>query len=236
MMKKYSIIILLILVSSIMSGCMFPEDRLAANQTPYEDQVQSVQTAVNQFKEQNDGLLPIKNKEADTPLYEKYPIDFKKLAPQFMAEPPGNAFESGGIFQYVLVDAEENPTVKLIDLRMAEQLRDIQLRIKAHKYPPYDQEIAPNVYSLKYKELGYEEEPYVVSPYSNNNLPLVISGDGRVYVDYSSELYAVLQKSKEQLKQGEDIRPLLYKDSVIAPGFSLPYTVDKNNEPVFMAK
>ncbi|WP_338749701.1 hypothetical protein [Bacillus sp. FJAT-52991] len=235
-MKKCSMIVLLILVSSIMSGCMFPEDQMAANQVPYEDQVQSVQTAVNQYKEQNDGLLPIKNKEADTPLYEKYPIDFNKISPQFMAEPPGNAFESGGIFQYILVEVEENPTVKLIDLRMAEQIRELQLRIKAQKYPPYHKEIAPNVYSLKYDELGYEEEPYVVSPYSNNNLPLVITGDGQVFVDYSSDLYAVLQKSKEKPKPGEDIRPLLYKDSLIAPGFSLPYTVDENKEPVFMAK
>ncbi|WP_203361885.1 hypothetical protein [Bacillus sp. REN10] len=235
-MKKYSIIVLFILISSIMSGCMFPEDQLAANQVPYEDQVQSVQTAVNQYKEQNGGLLPIKNKEADTPLYEKYPIDFKKLAPQFMAEPPGNAFESGGIFQYVLIDVEKNPTVKLIDLRMAEQIRDIQLRVKSHKYPPYHRELAPNVYSLKYKELGYEEEPYVVSPYSNNNLPLVISGDGTIYVDYSSDLYSALQTAKDKPKKGEDIRPLLCQDSLIAPGFSLPYTVDEKNVPVFMAK
>ena len=37
-----------------------------------------------------------------------------------MAEPPGNAYESGGVFQYVIIDAESNPTVKIVDLRIAE--------------------------------------------------------------------------------------------------------------------
>ena len=50
----------------------------------------------------------------------KYPIDFKRLVPQYMAEPPGNAYESGGVFQYVIVNAEKNPTVKIFDLRIAD--------------------------------------------------------------------------------------------------------------------
>ncbi|KIL75142.1 hypothetical protein [Bacillus badius] len=235
-MKKLAIVLIVTLVSAFMSGCMFPDDQRAENKVPYEDQIRTVQSAVDQFKEANGGILPIKTKEADTPLYEKYPIDFKKIAPQYMAEPPGNAFESGGVFQYTLVDVEKNPTVKLIDLRMAEQIRDVQLRIRSQGYPPFKDKIANNVFSLDFKKIGFKEEPYVVSPYTQQNLPLVISGDGRIYVDYSSDLYAALKKSKAEAKQGEDIRTLLLEDSPFAPGFSLPYTVNDKNEPIFMVK
>ncbi|HZG70319.1 MAG TPA: hypothetical protein VEY51_02200, partial [Chondromyces sp.] len=153
-MKKFSIFLLLGLLSVLLSGCLFPEDQKAQNQVPYEEQVQSVQTAVNQYKEKNDGLLPIKTRDQDTPIYQKYPIDFKKLVPEFLAEPPGNAYESGGIFQYVLIDVETNPTVKLFDLRMAEQIREIQIRIQSQGYPPFKADIAPNVYTLRYEKLG----------------------------------------------------------------------------------
>ncbi|WP_100331427.1 hypothetical protein [Bacillus xiapuensis] len=234
-MRKRMIAFILMISSVLLSGCLFPEDQLAQNKVPYEEQIQSVQSAVNQFAKQNGGLLPIKNKDADTPLYQKYPIDFKKLVPQFMAEPPGNAFESGGIYQYVLIDVEKKPTVKLIDLRMAEQIREIHMRIQTQKYPPYQEEIAQNVYSLDFKKIGYDEDPYVVSPYTNHNLPIVITGDGNLFVDYSSDLYAALQKTGTKPEKGDDIRPLLAQDSMFAPAFSLPYTVDKNNEPVFMA-
>ena len=63
----------------------------------------SVQTAINQFQEDNDGILPIKNSDETTPIYQKYVIDFKRIVPEYMAEPPSNAFESGGVFQYVIV-------------------------------------------------------------------------------------------------------------------------------------
>ena len=65
--------------------------------------MQTVQAAVNQFQKDNDGILPIKNSVETTPIYQKYPIDFKRIVPEYMAEPPRNAFESGGVFQYVIV-------------------------------------------------------------------------------------------------------------------------------------
>lgn len=113
-----------------LSGCLYPEERLKQNQIPYEDQVAAVQSAVNQYREATGGLLPIKTRDMKTPIYQKYPIDFNKLIPRYMQEPPGNAYESGGIFQYVIVDAENNPTVKLLDLRSAEQIRELKLRLK----------------------------------------------------------------------------------------------------------
>lgn len=236
-MKKMLGSFLVIFIGVVLSGCLYPQEELAKNQIPYENQIQSVQLAVNQFRDVNGGILPIKTKEASTPLYQKYPIDFKKIVPAHIIEEPANAYESGGIFQYVLVDVEKEPKVKLLDLRMAETIREIKLRIKTKGFPPYKARIADNVYTLDYKKLGYKEEPVALSPYSQKNLPFIIDGNAEIYVDYRSDLYEYLQKGEHFFKSGDDIRELLLKDSFFVPAFSLPYTIDVNtNEPIFLAK
>lgn len=224
-----------ILTSLFLTGCMYPSEKLVENQIPYTDQIQAVQQAVNSFKEDNGGILPIKTRDADTPIYQKYPIEFKSIAPKYLAEPPGNAFESGGIFQYVLVDVETNPTVKLLDLRMVDMIRDIKLRIRSNGYPPYKEQIANHVYTIDFDKLGYKQEPYAVSPFSNQNLPFVVSSDAEVFVDYRQDLFQELKKTDKQVIPGEDIRSILVENSMFVPAYSLPYTVDpETNEPVFL--
>lgn len=236
-MNKSRFFLPVILVLFTLTGCMFPEEKLMQNQVPYKDQLDSVQSAVDQYKEANGGLLPIKTRDAKTPIYQKYPIEFKKVVPKFIAEPPGNAFESGGLFQYVLVDAETNPTVKLLDLRMADTIREIKMRIKANGYPPFKDQIAENVYTIDFKKIGYQEEPVAVSPFTNQNLHFVISTEGEIYVDYRSDLFQAMKSSGKELKEGEDIRGILVENSMFVPAYSLPYTIDKEtNEPVFLAK
>lgn len=236
-MNKIRIFMPVILVLLTLTGCMYPEEKLVQNQVPYKDQLDSVQSAVNQYKEANGGLLPIKTKDAETPIYQKYPVDFKKIVPRFMAEAPGNAYENGGLFQYVLVDAETDPKVKLLDLRMAETIREIKMRINATGYPPFKDLIADNVYTLDFKKIGYKEEPVVVSPFTNQNLHFIISTDGEIYVDYRSDLYQAIKSSKKEFAEGEDIRGILADNSMFVPAYSLPYTIDKEtNEPVFLEK
>ncbi|WP_316569783.1 hypothetical protein [Neobacillus sp. YIM B06451] len=219
----------------LLGGCMYPSDELAKNQIPYKEQLESVQAAVESFQKDNGGILPIKTKEADTPIYEKYLIDFSKISPRYIQEPPGNAFENGGIFQYVLIDVETKPTVKLLDLRIADQIREIKMRISANRYPPFKEALAKHVYSLDFKKLGYKTPPYVVSPFTQNNLSFVIGPEGEIYVDYSSDLYKFLQNSSRDYKPGDDIRSVLTDDSMFVPAYSLPYTIDaENGEPVFM--
>ncbi|MCA1054648.1 hypothetical protein LCM10_06585 [Rossellomorea aquimaris] len=236
-MKRVAVTgMLVILAMTLLSGCLYPEEKLSQNQIPYDTQVKAVQEAVEQYQKENDGLLPIKTRDQGTPIYQKYPIDFRKISPQYLPEIPGNAFENGGIFQYVLTDVEEDPTVKIFDLRMAETIREIKIRIQAGGYPPFKKEVAQNVYTLNYEEIGYEGEVYVDSPYSGKKLPLVINGDGEIFVDYSMDLYEKLQDTKKSPEQGEEIRYLLTEDSLFVPAYSLPYTVDEKKEPVFMTK
>ena len=97
----------------------YQTEELAQNKIPYDDQIQSVQSAVERFQEDNGGILPIKNSDEKTPIFQKYLVDFKRLVPQYIAEPPGNAFESGGVFQYVIVHAETDPAIKIFDLRIS---------------------------------------------------------------------------------------------------------------------
>lgn len=235
-MSKIRFFLPVILVLFTLTGCMYPEEKLVQNQIPYKDQLDSVQSAVNQFQEANGGLLPIKTKDAETPIYQKYPIDFKKIVPRFLSETPGNAYENGGLFQYVLVDVESNPVVKLLDLRMAETIREIKMRINASGYPPYKEKIAENIYTLDFKKIGYKEEPVAVSPYTNQNLHFIIATDGEIFIDYRSDLYQAIKSSKRELKEGEDIRHILVNESMFVPAYSLPYTIDKNKEPIFLAK
>lgn len=207
------------------------------NQVPYPAQIESVQSAVDQFQKDNNGILPIKTREADTPIYRKYPIDFNRLIPRYLQDAPGTAFESGGVYQYVLVDVENQPKVKLIDLRVVDVIRELNLRInfyrQENKFPPFKGTLATNRFTIDYDKLGYEEPPYVVSPYSGNNLPLMIDGEGTIFIDYSIDLYKLLQETPHQYKFGDDIRELLVNNSVFVPAYSVPYTVE-NNEPVFL--
>ena len=80
------------------------------------------------YQENNGGLLPIKTRDMETDIYIKYPIEFSKIVPAYTEKIPSNAYEKGGIFQYVLMDVETNPTVKLVDLRVAERIRELNLR------------------------------------------------------------------------------------------------------------
>ena len=63
----------------ILTGCMYPQSQKVENSIPNDVQLQMVQTAVEQYRQDTEGLLPIKNQEADVPYYQKYPIDFQKL-------------------------------------------------------------------------------------------------------------------------------------------------------------
>ncbi len=223
-------------IGMLLTGCMYPQDRLKENQVPYLDQLEAVQSSVDQFQEASGGLLPIKERDMDTPIYQKYPIDFNKLSPRYLQEPPGTAYESGGVYYYVLVDVEENPTVKLIDLRIAEEIRELNTRISVYKgskgFAPIKEVINNHAFRVDWEKLGYDEEPYAQSPYSDKNLPYILNDQGEVMVDYSMDIYEFLQNNEHSFKQGDDVREILVKNSVFVPAYSLPYTLDDNNEPI----
>lgn len=235
-MKQIIRVFSLIFVSCILSGCLYPKERIA-QQIPAETSVQQVQEAVEAYQSENNGLLPIKNKDSEMDQYIKYLIDFTKLVPQYLPEIPASAYEAGGVFQYVIITPETNPTVKIFDMEIAERIREINIRLSMQKYPPFKEVIHDNVFSLDFNKLGYEQEPVIISPFSGQNLPFIISSDGEIYVDYSADIYQILQeKDVEQVEKYKDLRSLLVEDSIFVPAYSLPYTIDDFGAPVFIIK
>lgn len=224
----------------LLSGCLYPKSELTKNKVPNEDQLELVESAIQKYKEKTNGLMPIRTKPADTPIFEKYLIDFNMMKENnVLSEIPGNAFESGGIYQYALITPEENPRVKLIDLRITEELRSISIKLDKYRskniYPPFGQEIDDGVFTINYELLGLSTEPYVVSPYSNKNLPIIMDTNGQLYVDYRIDLNDALQLYDHQYEEGNDIRFILAENTPFVPAYSLPYTIHED-EPVFLLK
>lgn len=220
----------------LLTGCMYSDGEEAQGKIPYEEHIQSIQNAVEAYQTDSGGLLPIKTKDADTDKYIKYPIDFTKIVPKYTEKIPSSAYEKGGLFQYVLFDVEENPTVKVVDLRAAEMIRDLNLRKTMNGGTPFKDEIGPGVYEVDFKTLGFKSPLTLESPYSDAHLPIVVGGDGNFYVDYSIDLNRILAEEDVTVQEGEDIRFLLEEKSSVVPAYSLPYTVNEKNEPVFMPR
>lgn len=228
---KRSILPIFILLFIFMSGCMYPQSELTKNQAAVNEQVEMVQQAVLQYREQTDGLLPIKTKPNDVSVYEKYLIDFSMLKEkQLISATPGTAYENGGFFQYVIITPEDNPRVKLIDLRTTEKLREINIKLDMYRqkniYPPFGEQIADGIFTINQKKLGLKEEPTVISPFSGQSLPILMTTEGQLIIDYRIDLQLTLDQFNPDLVEGEDIRFILEDNYHFVPAYSLGYTID----------
>ena len=93
-----------------------------------------------------------------------------------------------------------------------------------------------NVYAVDFEAMGFKEPLTVPSPYSEAILPIVIGGDGNFYIDYSIDLNRILKEKNQMLKKGRIFVILLADNYPVLPAYSLPYTVNEDNEPIFMNK
>jgi hypothetical protein len=234
MKVKYSRLAVILSVIVLLAGCMYPGEDNAGKEIAYADQLEVIQKAVDAYQENTGGLLPIKTRDMDTDIYIKYPIEFGKIVPAYTEKIPTNAYENGGIYQYVLMDVETDPTVKLVDLRSAERIRELNLRKNINGRVPFNEPVGEFVYTVDFEAMGFKEPLTVPSPYSDALLPIVIGGDGHFYIDYSIDLNRILEEQQPDVQEGEDIRYLLADDYPVLPAYSLPYTVNDNNEPIFM--
>lgn len=223
MLKKGIISVYLFVCLSLLTGCLYPENRRVENNVPIETQIASVQEAVNRFHAET-GVYPILNSDMDTPIYEKYVIDMGRLYPGYLGYIPASAFENGGPFRYVLVHMEQEPAVKLIDLRISSQVATIQSLVneyyfKKGKYPfgdPFD----TYSYHIAYKELK-TSPPRIESPFSGQLLNLLITPKGEVFVDYGIDIGIYINKGLAY--EGKDAREVLVQNSYFVPVKSYPY-------------
>ncbi|WP_052256330.1 hypothetical protein [Salinicoccus sp. YB14-2] len=216
-----------------LSACMYPESE-EPNQMPNESQIEMVQQAVEQYREDTDGLLPIKT-VSETREYFEYQVDFDRLVPEYMDERPPISYEGGGYYQFVILDAEENPTVKLADLRITEEIRSLQLRVNGMgEHVQFEETIGPNVYKLDLDFYNLEENPTVTSPISGGALNVYYSGGENFIVDYREDIGRIIEDNDLQFETGDDVREVLYEYTPIVPIYSPEITVDENNDPIFM--
>ena len=226
--------LLLLPLVVLLSGCLYPDERRQAHQPPDETQIATVQQAVEAFQESTDGLLPIKTIEAPQE-FMKYQIDFERLIPTYLGDHPGNAYEAGGIYQYVIVDAETDPQVKIADLQTFEALRSLQLRIQGMgPHVELGEQVGPNVYQLDLEHYNLSENPTVTSPYTGFELDVYYSGGQEWVVDYRPDVMRIIEDQSLTFETGDDAREILYTYTPVVPVFSPEITVDENNSPIFM--
>ncbi|HZW68618.1 MAG TPA: hypothetical protein VFF20_08455 [Pseudogracilibacillus sp.] len=236
MVKRYMAVTICMFVL-LLSGCLYPQSELAKNQMPNEEQLALIESAVIQYKEQTNGLVPIKTNSNDVALYEKYVVDFTTLREaQLINEIPATAYENGGFYQYVIITPEDDPRIKLIDLRVTEKIREVYVKLDIYRqknlYPPFGKQVADGIYEINYEKLGFKEEPVVISPFSRQELPLLITTDGDVIVDYRFDIQMTIDEHDLDVAEDEDLRYILEENYPFVPAYSVAYVLE-NKEPVF---
>ncbi|TKI55832.1 hypothetical protein E8L90_10455 [Brevibacillus antibioticus] len=230
--KSFKFVISLTILSSLLSGCLYPNERRAENQIPSTFFVEATQKAIEQFQKDT-AVLPIETKSIDTPIFEKYEIDFRRMIPKYMPDVPGNAFEKGGVYKYVLIDVETKPTVKLIHLSAVSTVADVQSEVDRYKGHfeklPVLADLGNGYYSIDHDRLGLKawQVPSTMGTYL---LPLVMNAEGVVGIDYATDIAQLLRDTKVTVPEKTDPRYVLARNSMFVPAKSFPYEM-VNGEP-----
>ncbi|WP_240941061.1 DUF3939 domain-containing protein [Paenibacillus sp. HB172176] len=210
---------LLLLFAGLLSGCLYPKDQLRQNGAPKEA-VRNVQGAIDQYFGDT-GLLPIKNSSEDVPLYEKFKLDFVKLQREgYIGDIPSAAFENGGNYYFLIINEETDPTIKLMDIVVYQQINDLQKAVDAYKKKegqlPKGEAAYPGFYTIDYKSLPVKE-PIIRSEFSGHILPAIIDDNGTVYTDYAVDIMQQLIKLGDAKPPVDDLRALLVDNSDYVP-------------------
>lgn len=210
-----------------LSGCLYPDDRTPGGEAAARESVLTVQDAVDRYLEQT-GVLPIENADESTPIYEKFQVDLGKLQrADYLGSIPPIAFEKGGRYQFLIIDEETKPQVKLLDLTVHQQVGDVQKKVvdyfKTHAGKiPAGEEAYPGYVSVDFDKLGIGA-PDVRSVYSRQPLNLIMDVAGKVYVDYGIDISTAIQKSDSPPAENEDLRRYLIGASYYVPVKSVEY-------------
>ncbi len=233
MMKRLTLGVISVLIVVLLSGCLYSgagDDNAAPGAYTL-----LVQNAVITYQKLT-GVLPIHTSDIDTPLYEKYRIDFQKLlAHKLIGAVPGDAFEQGGYYYYMIVNPEDELDVKLLDLRVSQGVADVQRLVNQYRQDkgelPLGRTYAPGFYVLDFEKLG-QKQAQMKSVYSDTYLIYLLHESGNVVVDYAPEIMkAVSADQSIDPEQVADLRALLVEQTPMIPVASYPYRWE-NGVPV----
>lgn len=237
MIKRFLLYILFCFSLLPLQGCLGPGNAEATSHMAYLTEINGVQQAVDAYKKAT-GVLPIKNSTPQTPIYEQNRIDFSRIVPEYIPQAPSNSYEGGGYFQYLIVNAESQPTVKVYDLTLVSTIQDIENKIQIFRYnkgySPVGKILANGRYTIDFKAIGYKTPPHATSPYSGQSLNFFMDSQSTVYINYLPDIYNAVKSAKQPVKPGVDLRPLLYEDSPYVPVASVPYAVNSKGEVDFL--
>lgn len=221
-----------------LAGCMYPDEYTPSSQVSAKEAVRTVQDAVNRYKEDT-GLLPIENATGATPIYEKFRLDLAKLKRMgYLTDLPKEAFERGGSGQFLIVDEEKNPQVKLLDIPVYQTIGTIQSKVNAyvlkHKgEQPAGEEIYPDFRQIDYKKLGIDD-PAIRSMYTGRVMELLIDPGSTVYADYGTDIVKALEKSALKPAPQDDLRAVLTSESFYVPVKSPVYRLVDGTPQAFI--
>ncbi|WP_411504238.1 hypothetical protein [Brevibacillus centrosporus] len=230
--KSFKLMLSLTLLSVLLSGCLYPDERKAENQVPSTFYLEATQKAIEQFQKDT-AVLPIVTKPLDTPIFEKYEIDFRKMTPRYMPDVPGNAFEKGGVYKYVLIDVETKPAAKLLNLGAVSTVADVQSAVNRYRNfynkLPVKDDLGNGYFTIDHEEIGVKTWQ-VPSTLGNSLLPLVMNANGEVGIDYAADIAQVLRDTKAAVPKNTDPRYVFARESMFVPAKSFPYEM-VNGEP-----
>ena len=221
--SKLYLMVICVIGVMLITGC----GTVGRNIAPPQDTVPIVQEAVDRYVLTHQEP-PVKKPSINAGRYERYPIHFRALINTMqLSEAPSNAYENGGPYYYVLIqDDAEKWHVKLIDMIVWQQVNDIQLQanqyLERNGRLPASEKVSEGIFRLDAKALGLEEGN-VRSVYSPQMLPLLITSEGEIVIDYSFEIMRAIQSLGESFQPRSDLRDVLIEQSFMLPVHSLPY-------------
>lgn len=209
----------LILIS--LTGCLYPDDQTPGGNVSAREAILTVQDAVDRYQQQT-ALLPIQNAKESVPVYEKYKVDFGKLQRMgYISNVPSAAFESGGSYQFLIIDEETKPQVKLLDLTVFQKVNDVQKKVNEYRSKnanrnPAGEEVYPGYALVDFDKLAIKAAD-IQSMYSRQSLNLLVDEQGQVFVDYGIDIVTALEKSELVPKPEDDLRRVLIEASYYVP-------------------
>ncbi|GLX68990.1 hypothetical protein [Paenibacillus glycanilyticus] len=230
-------VMLITLIAAVISisGCMYPKSEMKQNQVAPKEAVRNVQAAIDQYQSET-GMLPMKNSSEDTPVYEKFLVDFSQLTNKgYISSIPTAAFENGGNYYFLIINEETKPQIKLMNLVTYQQANDIQSWVNDYKNShdgqlPASGQAYPGYSYIDYKAMN-KKSPDLRSDYSFQTLAAMMDETGRVYIDYGPDIMQVIQKHSDVKPSADaDLRTVLVDSDQYVP-VKAPAYHWVNNEP-----
>ncbi|SFF04698.1 hypothetical protein SAMN05216378_4868 [Paenibacillus catalpae] len=219
---RWAMLVILTVAVWSLSGCMYPKSELKQNQAAPKEAVRNVQAAIDQYHSET-GMLPMKTSPEETPVYEKFLVDFAQLKNKgYLSSIPTAAFENGGNYYFLIINEETKPQIKLMNLVTYQQINDIQTWVNEYKNShdgqlPKGEQAYPGYSYIDYKAMN-KKAPELRSDYSFQTLAAIMDESGRVYTDYGIDIMQVIQKKGDTaLSKDTDLRMNLVDSDMFVP-------------------